>query len=249
MFVVIDQGNTFTKIAAVSGDEIVDAKTYNKISRDHIVTLLETFKKRNNYSPIEWAILSSVTTDNGPITTTLQSRMNLLVLSGSTPIPLKNSYGTPETLGNDRIAAAVGASQLHPESNVLVIDAGTSITYDMVRSGKEYLGGGIAPGIEMRFKALNTFTSKLPLVSRNDVTPLIGKSTVESIQSGVLNGVLAEVDGIIHRYKQEFPDLKIIFTGGDLNYFDRKLKSNIFAIPNLVLLGLKDILKYNVENK
>lgn len=149
-------------------------------------------------------------------------------------------------MGNDRIALAVAGSQLYPGRDVLIIGAGTCITYDFVSKNNEYFGGSISPGIHMRFKALNTFTDKLPLVQPENKPELIGNSTVGSITSGVMNGLYSEIDGIIDRYEKNFPEIQTILTGGDIIYFDKMLKNNIFANSNLVLKGLNMILDYNV---
>jgi type III pantothenate kinase len=157
-----------------------------------------------------------------------------------------NKYNTPETLGKDRLAGVVGAMQLMPASDILVIDAGTALTYDIVTSSGEYLGGAISPGITMRYKALHTFTNRLPLLDYNDDAQLIGYDTSSCIHSGVLNGAAAEMEGIIQQYRQIYPGLRIILTGGDQNYFDKRLKIKTFAAPNLVLEGLNLILDFNI---
>lgn len=247
MYLIVDRGNSFTKIALFGEGELIDLKVISSAVADEMNSLLNGYATEFKPGVIDHGIFSSVVKDNNEIVASLRSRMNLMVMSEDTPLPVMNRYESPETLGNDRIAAAVGATFLHPGSNVLTIDAGTCITFDMTTSDRAYLGGGISPGIHMRFKALHTFTSKLPLVSLEGDAGLIGSNTLNSIRSGVLNGVIAEVDGIIDRYRERFPDLQVLLTGGDANYFDKKLKNNIFAVPNLVLLGLKDILQYNVE--
>jgi len=145
------------------------------------------------------------------------------------------------------LAGACGAIQLFPSENNLVIDAGTCITYDFVDSGSNFLGGGISPGLMMRFQAVHTFTAKLPLVSPTADARLIGESTESSIQSGVVNGVIAEIEGIIRRYEEKFPGLRVILCGGDAGFFENQLKASIFAIPDLVLIGLNSILIHNVN--
>ena len=172
------------------------------------------------------------------------------VFTASTKIPLKNLYKSVSTLGSDRTSASVGAYYLYPNSDVLVIDAGTCIKYNFTNSDNEYLGGGISPGIEIKFKALQQFTSRLPLVEFNiSFTELIGTSTENSILSGVLNGTVAEIDGIINDYKLQFPDLICVLTGGNSEYLAKRLKNSIFAHQNLVLKGLNDILNYNSEHQ
>ena len=167
------------------------------------------------------------------------------VLSEKTPLPIINNYKTSLTLGKDRLAAVVGASVLYPGKDVLVFDAGTCLTIDFINSDKEYVGGRISPGIEMRYNALHTFTDKLPLIKSEKNTLVIGNDTKTSIISGVQQGILAEVKTIISEYKSKNTDTVFVFTGGDSFYFEKELKNSIFANPNLVLIGLNEILDYN----
>jgi len=248
MKLVIDYGNTLIKIAVFNKDSLIDLRLFKKISVEQLKLLIDEFElKYDIYNRVRFAIISSVIRYPVEIKEYLESTFSFIELNNKTKLPVKTKYKTPETLGNDRIAAVVAASGLFPSADLLIIDAGTCITYDFINSKKEHYGGGISPGINMRFKALNTFTDKLPLISRNTDTELIGCSTEGSIQSGVLNGILAEVDEIINRYKQDFPSIKIIFTGGDMKYFERRLKNNIFANSNLVLTGLNMILNFNFK--
>ena len=248
MYLIVDRGNSFTKFALFRENELLDLRVFASASANQIEGLLNSYAIQYDPWVIDHGIFSSVVQENEDILNLIAPRMKLLVMSCKCPVPVTNRYESQESLGNDRIAAAVGAAFLYAGSNVLIIDAGTCITYDLITASREYLGGGISPGIKMRFKALHTFTSKLPLVSQDGELDLIGRTTLNSIRSGVLNGVIAEIDGIIDRYKERFTDVSVILTGGDTNYFDKKLKNDIFAVPNLVLLGLKDILQYNVEN-
>jgi len=175
---------------------------------------------------------------------------NCIELDHHTPIPLINRYRTPDTLGYDRIAAAVGAYTIYPEKNVLVIDAGTAITYDLVTGGGEYMGGNISPGMAIRFKSLNKYTNRLPLLEPSiEEPPLLGSSTKEAIQSGVINGILFELDGFIGDVSRLHPELKVVLTGGDAKYFEGKLKSSIFVDLNLNLIGLNRILEHNASEK
>ncbi len=153
-------------------------------------------------------------------------------------------------MGYDRIAAVTGAHTIYPNNNVLVIDAGTALTYDLVTAEGEYLGGNISPGMNMRFKALNKFTNRLPLLSINDEEiDLLGTSTEKAIKSGVVNGVLMEIEGFISSVSQKFTDLKVVITGGDAFSFEKRLKSSIFVISHLNLIGLNRILDYNAWKK
>ncbi len=236
---IIDIGNTLTKVAVFSGNDLVFRDQTEDIDPDYLNRFAAQF------SDIKSSILSSVKHHPESIEDFLRSRYFFISLDHTTKIPLLNKYKTPETLGKDRIALAVGGMKRFPGSDVLIIDAGTTITYDLVTSNKEYLGGGISPGIKIRFKALNTFTGKLPLINEIKEVDLVGNDTISSIQSGVLNGVVHEMDGMTEAYKSQFTDLKIAITGGDHIYFVKKLKNSIFATPNLVMEGLNEILIFN----
>ncbi|MCF8297928.1 MAG: type III pantothenate kinase [Saprospiraceae bacterium] len=238
MNLILDFGNTFQKIAVFDKKELIEIKSFKGLNLNDI----ETFIK--NYD-INSAIISSVINYPNEINDFLKNKFRFIKLDSQTPIPIINKYKTPNTLGNDRLAAIVGANAQFPASNVLVIEAGTCITYDFINSNNEYLGGSISPGINMRYKALHNFTDKLPLVELKDNKKITGQTTEESISSGVENGVLAEVDGIIQLYKKKYSSLKSIISGGDINFFDKKLKNSIFAVSNIVLIGLNEILEFN----
>jgi len=185
--------------------------------------------------------------DNPALYTALFLELTWIILDNQTPLPIKNNYQTPETLGKDRLAAVTGAYQLYPGQNVLVIDAGTAVTYDFINHKGEYAGGSISPGLTMRFRALHTFTTRLPLLQAEEISYLTGCNTRESILSGVMNGLRIEIDGIIDQYSILWPSFQVILTGGDAKYFEKILKNSIFASPNLVITGLKLILDYNLE--
>lgn len=237
---VIDYGNTLVKAAIFENNNEIDLITTPELQISDLVG----FQKK--YDP-EQAIISSVVGIPVPIKKHLESNFHFIELSHLTPVPIINNYRTPETLGRDRLALAVAASAFFPGQHTLVIDAGTCVTFDFIDAHSNYHGGGISPGITMRFKALHTFTKRLPLVKSQNFESLSGTTTEESILSGVLNGIVAEFDGIIGRYRDDYPDLKVLITGGDVNFFAKKLKSNIFAVPNLVLKGLNVILNFNVD--
>jgi len=239
MKLVIDLGNTLRKLAFFKGDEMKEFFSFEELDLDKLERMLDEV-------PVSASILSSVINYPERLTDILAARSFFIKLSSSTSLPVKLNYDTTETLGKDRMAAAVAGSHLYPDHNVLVITAGTCITYDVVSSDKEYLGGAIAPGIDMRFRALNTFTDHLPLIEKSGESALTGKSTTGSIVSGVQVGAVAEIDGMIKRFRHEYGDLITILSGGDAKYFDKKLKNNIFAVPNIVLTGLNIILDFNV---
>ncbi len=243
MNLIIDTGNTRTKLALFQGREMVAFSSFEGIDEKNIIQFCES----NSF--IKNAILSSVKEYSPEIDAYLQQRYTTFLFGQFTSVPVVNKYCTPETLGKDRLAGVVGARQLIPANDILVIDAGTAITYDFVTASGEYLGGSISPGIAMRYKALNTYTDRLPLLEFYGDAKLIGDDTSSSIFSGVLNGTVAEMEGIIQQYRNLYPDVKIIITGGDHNYFDKRLKIKTFAAPNLVLEGLNLILDFNIETQ
>ena len=163
----------------------------------------------------------------------------------TTNLPFKNLYSTPKTLGIDRIALVCASVGEFPDNNVLIIDAGTCITYDFINSKNEYLGGAISPGVRMRYKAMHNQTANLPLLTTEVPKQIIGDSTANSMHSGVVNGVLNEIDGTISQYKEKYQDLTVILTGGDAKMLSKQLKSSIFANSNFLLEGLNFILQFN----
>ncbi len=180
----------------------------------------------------------------------LKKKTNVRLFTSDTPTPVKNLYKTAHSLGSDRLAGAVGGNALFPDKNILIIDAGTCIKYNLVNAQNEYLGGAISEGLQMRFKAIHTFTSRLPLLEMDEnFNELIGTTTNESILSGVQLGAVAEVEGFIAQYKQIYPDIMILITGGDVNFFEKRLKKPIFADSFLILKGLNAILEYNLNTK
>jgi type III pantothenate kinase len=238
---VIDIGNTLTKLAVFQGREMVAYTSFEGVDVQHI----RQFCQQNEL--ITNVIISTVKEYPAELDTFLSQHYKVVFFIHDTPVPVINTYLTPETLGKDRLAGVTGAMQLMPATDILVIDAGTAITYDLLTADGEYRGGSISPGIAIRYKALHTFTGRLPLLDYYGDTPLTGDTTSLCIQSGVLNGVLAEMEGIIWTYQSMYPGLKIILTGGDHNYFDKRLKIKTFAAPNLVLEGLNLILNFNIE--
>ncbi len=237
MNICIDIGNTFTKTAVFDIDTLVDFNSFSEFGFTEFEALIKKYE-------IKKGIISSVRNDNLSFNpaSILES---LIVLDSDTKIPIVNRYETPETLGKDRLAAAIGANFLYPSNDVLVIDAGSAITFDFINANGEYKGGNIAPGLTMRFKALHEFTSSLPLLTSADDIPFIGTNTKEAIIAGVQNSVTFETDTYINLFNNLFPGMITLITGGDANFFDNKLKNTIFVIPNLVLIGLNRILNFN----
>jgi type III pantothenate kinase len=234
---VIDIGNTRTKLALFKGKDIFAISNINICSLNNI----HKFVGNNKISA---TIISSVKEINTEIVSILDSYKGL-ILSENLPIPITSHYKTPHTLGQDRIAAVVGAYSLYNKKDIIVIDAGTCLTIDFLSEKGEYIGGRISPGIEIRYKALHTFTDKLPLVTKENTIPIIGNDTVSSILSGVQQGILAELRLIISEYRLRKPEAIAVVTGGDAFFFEKELKSSIFANLNLVMIGLNEILDFN----
>ena len=235
---VIDIGNTSTKIALFKGKRIIDKCQLTNCNLDNINTFL-------NKRKIDKSIIASVKKSNHEINLVKQ-HFNPLLINSNTNFPIKIKYKTPETLGDDRVAALVGAVVKYPGKNLLVFDAGTCLTFDYINHNKEYEGGRISPGLSMRYKSLNNYTDKLNLYNITDSLAFIGVDTKSSIISGVQQGILAEVNDIINYYMGKNNETEVVFTGGDINFFENMLKISIFAHPNLVLEGLNEILEINV---
>lgn len=242
MNLIIEQGNTSSKVAVYENGEI---EAYFVRKRLELSFMEEVLREHH----CERGILSTVIDLDEKLVAFLEKRLRyLLVLDEHVALPIEVMYKTPATLGKDRLAAVVGAYTLKPACNVLVIDAGTAITYELLDASGRYLGGNISPGLATRFKALNHYTRKLPLVSEPEVVPALGTDTITAIQAGVVKGIVYEMDGYIDEMKAQYPDLFVFLTGGHSFYFERRLKNYIFADINLVLIGLNRILEYNVEN-
>ncbi len=242
MNLIVEQGNTSTKVAVYHRGRIKASFVYKDFECELLAELFEQF-------PLKQGILSSVIDVQEKLLTYLQAKLNkFILLNEKTLLPVKVGYETPHTLGHDRLAAAVGGYTLQPDQDLLIIDAGTAITYDVVEASGLYLGGNISPGMTTRFRALHDYTQKLPLVFEQERIPLIATNTVAAIQAGVVNGIVFEMDGYIDELRLKYPNLFIFLTGGHSIYLQGRLKNRIFADINLVLTGLNRILEYNVEN-
>lgn len=238
MNLVIDQGNSSAKVALFEKDEMIFFQKYNQFSKKEAEELKRTYN-------FQQAIRSSVIGEDVDLTEYMNRLVDRYVnLTNDTPIPIGNLYKTPQTLGRDRIAVCVGANYLRPDRNLLVIDAGTAITYDIVNAQNQYVGGNISLGIEMRRKALHAFTAKLPLVDVPDDVNLIGTTTEEALAAGIINGITGEMNYYIDEFSKFYPQLLVFLTGGSTKCFERRIKSGIFAVPNLVQIGLNRILNF-----
>ncbi len=243
MNLIVDQGNTATKFALFDANKIVELKKV--FSRDENKEAQEWINEV--VQAVKCVLISSVTNDKFEL-----GAVKTVHLTENTPLPITNGYGTPKTLGRDRLANAVGIWSKNKQGNSLCIDMGTCIKYDLVNNNGTYLGGNISPGMQMRYKALSHFTDQLPTIIPDDFDYGYGTSTKSSIQNGVQHAIFHEINGFIQRYQEQFGELTIFMTGGDLIYFDKVFKNTIFANPiliepDLTVFGLNEILRYNVE--
>lgn len=244
MNLIVDLGNTRIKFA------VFDANA--KVVFSH--TLLKRYagslmSKLPSNIIIDHAILCNTSVPDPQLMDDLNGFDEFIHLDKHTKLPISNMYETPETLGRDRLAAAVGASLRFPDEDVLFIDMGTCITMNYINADKQFLGGNISPGLQMRLKAMHRFTSKLPLVKMELNESTFGTSTVKALQNGAIKGAFREIDSFIDEIKAQNGTIKVILTGGDAFFFENWSKDEIFVAPNLVMEGLNEILKYNVENK
>lgn len=260
MNLCVDQGNNHIHAAIFKGDVCVGNARF---SLDDTQSLTQLLAEQGNDEETLNVILSSVS-NAAPLLYDLLQSLNperIMKLTSGMPLPIKVHYQKKRSLGADRVAAAVGAYKIAPMRNCLIIDAGTAITYDVLTAQGDYLGGSIAPGLEMRLKMLNANTAHLPLVEKEGDAPLIGHDTETAIRSGVVNGMLFEITGHQCALARLYPNLLTFLTGGDGFYFEKRLKSEIFAPQNadvsfqtkdivvksdLVLVGLNAILNWNL---
>lgn len=239
---VIDIGNNRTKLGLFEDANLVAKEVLSADQQTKILEWLTNHQPKNT-------ILSTV---GQPLPVELEQQIRTLSLyfiklSQDTPLPIQSQYQTPETLGKDRIAAVIGASVHFPNEHCVIIDAGTCITYEVLHARKGYLGGNIAPGLYMRYKAMHEFTANLPLVENEEVLQIIGYSTKSAVQNGGQLGCLYEIEGFVADMELKIGQLNVILTGGDADFFAKKMKRKIFVHHNLVLEGLNKILSYNVE--
>lgn len=244
MNLTIDMGNTRVKYAVFDGDSVVSDGCSEEFGEPDLEKILSA------HPGITRAIVATTRGSVDETVALLRRRIgHCLRLSAQLPLPIHNDYATPETLGEDRLAAAVGAASLYPGSHLLVVDFGTAITIDEVTAAGVFRGGNISPGVQMRFRALHDYTAALPLCESCDDQTLLGRSTVEAIRQGVMNGITFEIEGYIARLAREIGPLSIIFTGGDAKFFVKRIKNTIFAHCDLVFLGLNRILEYNASEE
>ena len=252
MLLAVDVGNTRIKVAVFEGNTLLEQFHFSSTElRNELHFILNKYK---NTSDLIVASVGNLTKD---AFFEFETQVNIHFISTDSTLPFKNKYSTPSTLGIDRMVLASGAVLKYPNQNRLVIDAGTCITYDFIDEKDNYLGGAISPGIRLRFESLHSYTAKLPLLtlesikeqnSESDAIPFIGNSTLEAINSGVINGVINEIEGFISQYEAVYPKFIIILTGGDTEFLAKRLKNTIFANSNFLLESLNQTFQHKIKN-
>jgi type III pantothenate kinase len=235
----LDFGNTNWKGALFQGDRMAEKFMLQQSNIHEEITRI-----LNLYSPTK-VILSSVVNHEKSIENLIAKQATLYVLnSNDFRLPFLNAYGSPETLGHDRLALVAALSKFYPGEDSLVISVGSCVTYNFLAKNNAFRGGAISPGLEMRLRSLNEFTDKLPLISREGHVSLLGYDTETSLRSGVVMGIASEIDGMIERYESQYGRINAVLTGGDGAFFESRLKSKIFADSNFLFKGLYAILEF-----
>ena len=243
MILTIDVGNTRIKGAVFEGDILIECFGFTKIDlQKKIKNILEIHEK------ITDLVIAAVGDVEKYSFLAFNNDLNIHFISHKDSFPFYNDYETPQTLGIDRMVLAAGATLQFPNQNRLVIDAGTCVTFDFIDETNKYHGGAIAPGLRLRYESLHNFTAKLPLLTLESPKDLVGKSTSESIHSGVVNGLVYEIDGFIEDYKARYSNFIIILTGGDTEFLAKRLKNTIFANSNFLLESLNQTFQYKIKN-
>ena len=243
MILAIDIGNTRIKGAVFEEYNTVDSFVFSK---DEIQEKIATILKK--YNKITHLAVASVGNIEKELFLYFENVLDVWFVSHDDVFPFKNNYATPKTLGIDRMVLAAGATLQFQGQNRLIIDAGTCVTYDFVDQNDIYLGGAISPGLRLRYESLHNFTAKLPLLTVESPKHFLGDSTVEAIHSGVVNGLVYEINGFVDEYRAQYSNFIIILTGGDTEFLAKRLKNTIFANSNFLLESLNQIFQYKIKN-
>ncbi|MEY4432030.1 MAG: Type pantothenate kinase [Bacteroidota bacterium] len=243
MILTIDVGNTRIKGAVFENDTFLEQFLFEPNALQNGIE-----KILIQYPTISHLVIASVGTLEKEALLNFSSKVSVHCISHSDLFPFLNAYATPTTLGIDRMVLATGATLRYPNQNRLVIDAGTCVTYDFVSQDDVYLGGAISPGLRLRYESLHHFTAKLPLLTPENPDYFIGNSTSKSIHSGVVNGLIHEMDGFIDEYRSRYSNFIIILTGGDAEFLAKRLKNTIFANSNFLLESLNQTFQYKIKN-
>jgi type III pantothenate kinase len=241
MILAVDVGNTRIKAAVFEGNTLLESFVFLKTALEKSIQyILEKYK---NTSDI---VVASVSDVEKQAFFSFENAVNIHFVSHKDAFPFVNRYETPQTLGIDRMVLAAGATLQFPNQNRLVIDAGTCVTFDCIDENDNYLGGAISPGLRLRYESLHHYTAKLPLLTLEKPKDFIGKSTSESIHSGVVNGLVYEIDGFVEEFKAQYSKFIILLTGGDSEFLAKRLKNTIFANSNFLLESLNQTFQYKI---
>jgi type III pantothenate kinase len=243
MILAVDVGNTRIKAAVFEENTLLEFFVFQKTTLEK--NIQNIFEKYQNISHL---VVASVSDVEKQAFFSFESVVKIHFVSHNDSFPFVNCYETPKTLGIDRMVLAAGATLQYPNQNRLVIDAGTCVTFDFIDENNNYLGGAISPGLRLRYEALHNFTAKLPLLTLENPNHFIGNSTSQSIHSGVVNGLVFEIDGFIEEFKTQFSKFIIILTGGDSEILAKRLKNTIFANSNFLLESLNQTFQYKIKN-
>ncbi len=238
MNLVIDIGNSLLKVGIFKNNNLIN---YFEFNRDYYLNIKLILDK----NLITHSIVANVAESKNKLIELLSKKTNLIKFDSSLKVPFKNCYQTKNTLGKDRIALVSNASKEYPKENVLLIDLGSCITFDFLNNKNEYIGGSISPGLRMRYRSLNNFTAKLPLIEPKEIDYFIGKNTKDSIHSGIINGIISELNSIVDKYKSKYKEIRIILTGGDSKFLFKKIKNGIFANQKFLIFGLNFLIELN----
>lgn len=242
MLLAVDVGNTKIKAAVFEDDALLEKFIFGKNDSEKKIE-----KIFSGYPGLADSVLSSVGAGHNEVISLLQKYSRVTVINHQSVFPFQNLYETPLTLGIDRMVLSAGAAMLFPEESKLIIDAGTCVTYDFTDSQNNYHGGAISPGLRLRYEAMHNFTAKLPLLYPEIPVHYTGNTTKQSMHSGVVNGLLFEIEGFISRYNQDYGSITVILTGGDAEFLAVRLKNTIFANSNFLLESLNKL--YTIQNK
>jgi len=243
MILTVDVGNTRIKSAVFENSIILEQFVFDKKELQKKNEFI--LKKYQNISDLVVASVGSISKEDF---LSFEKDIKINFITHQDKFPFQNLYETPLTLGIDRMVLSAGAVLQFPDQNRLVIDAGTCITYDFIDENNNYLGGAISPGIRLRYESLHNYTAKLPLLTIENPENFIGNSTNKSMHSGVVNGVVHEIDGFINQYKERYSKFTIILTGGDGVFLAKRLKNTIFANSNFLLESLNHTFQYKIKN-
>ena len=243
MYLIVDLGNTLAKFFLYNKDQCIIKQSVTLEQFDDMAQSLIS-----NYPDIEGLIYSDVSNQADDFFEKFSAQFPLIAVDSQMRLPFENSYESPNSLGSDRIVLVAAACKSHPNTNVLIIDLGSCITYDFLDAHNCYHGGAISPGFEMRYKSMHHYTGNLPLLEAKKSENPTGKNTDQAIHAGIYFGILDEINARIRYYDHKYDSLTVILTGGDANKLPKTLKNSIFAHSSFLAEGMFHLLKLNIDS-